>query len=83
MLIFGAYLAHRSGDNNTDQSRIAVYLTYNAAREGDMRDHYYNEKRKLFPPSYEREEGKDYSKFFRKSFSSWHTNIDFVCFINR
>ncbi|CDS05333.1 hypothetical protein LRAMOSA07862 [Lichtheimia ramosa] len=62
VLIFGAYLAHRSGDNNTDQSRIAVYLTYNAAREGDMRDHYYDEKRKLFPPSYEREEGKDYSE---------------------
>ncbi|KAI9491160.1 hypothetical protein BDB00DRAFT_834805 [Zychaea mexicana] len=62
VLIFGAYLAHRSGDNNTSNSRIAVYLTYNAAREGDMRDHYYAEKRKLFPPSYEREEGKDYSE---------------------
>ncbi|KAI7846758.1 hypothetical protein BDC45DRAFT_502856 [Circinella umbellata] len=62
VLIFGAYLAHRSGNNNTNNSRIAVYLTYNAAREGDMRDHYYAEKRKLFPPSYEREEGKDYSE---------------------
>ncbi|KAI7846759.1 hypothetical protein BDC45DRAFT_576714 [Circinella umbellata] len=38
-----------SGNNNTNNSRIAVYLTYNAAREGDMRDHYYAEKRKLFP----------------------------------
>lgn len=62
MLIFGAYLAHRSGNNNADDSRVAVYLTYNAVREGDMRDHYYNEKRELFPPSYEREEGKDYSE---------------------
>ncbi|ORZ00842.1 hypothetical protein BCR43DRAFT_521794 [Syncephalastrum racemosum] len=62
ILIFGAYLAHRSGDNHTDKSRVAVYLTYNAAREGNMRDTYYNDKRKLFPPSYEREEGKDYSE---------------------
>lgn len=64
VLIFGAYLAHRSGDNKTNKSRRAVYLTYNAASEGDFRDHYYEEKRKLFPPSYEREEGKDYSKYY-------------------
>ncbi|CAO3607391.1 unnamed protein product [Cunninghamella echinulata] len=62
VLIFGAYLAHRSGDNKTNQSRVAVYLTYNAAKEGDFRDHYYNEKRKLFPPEYEREIGKDYTE---------------------
>ncbi|KAI8888715.1 PhyH-domain-containing protein [Backusella circina FSU 941] len=62
VLIFGAYLAHRSGDNTTEKSRKAVYLTYNASSEGDLRDHYYDEKRKLFPPSYEREEGKDYSE---------------------
>lgn len=61
-MIFGAYLAHRSGENKTDNSRQAVYLTYNAASEGDLRDHYYTEKRKLFPPSYEREEGQDYSE---------------------
>ncbi|KAL0136294.1 hypothetical protein V8B55DRAFT_1538143 [Mucor lusitanicus] len=40
----------------------SCYLTYNAAREGDFRDEYYEEKRKVFPPSYEREEGKDYSE---------------------
>jgi hypothetical protein len=64
-LIFGAYLAHRSGDNVTEKARKAVYLTYNAASEGDFRDHYYDEKRRLFPPSYEREKGKDYSKFLK------------------
>ncbi|KAI8881295.1 PhyH-domain-containing protein [Backusella circina FSU 941] len=62
VLIFGAYLAHRSGDNVTEKARKAVYLTYNASAEGDFRDHYYAEKRKLFPPSYEREENKDYSE---------------------
>ncbi|KAL0080629.1 hypothetical protein F4703DRAFT_1870338 [Phycomyces blakesleeanus] len=62
VLIFGAYLAHRSGDNTTDKPRVAVYLTYNAAREGDKRDTYYAEKRRLFPPAYEREPGIDYSQ---------------------
>jgi ectoine hydroxylase-related dioxygenase (phytanoyl-CoA dioxygenase family) len=64
VLIFGAYLAHRSGDNNTDKSRVAIYLTYNAAREGDKRDHYYDEKRRLFPPASDREEGKNYGELF-------------------
>ncbi|KAF9999244.1 hypothetical protein BGZ79_007146 [Entomortierella chlamydospora] len=62
LLVFGAYLAHRSGTNKTDSSRKAVYLTYNQATEGDLRDHYYNEKRRLFPPISDREEGKDYSQ---------------------
>ncbi|KAI8339128.1 hypothetical protein BC941DRAFT_422153 [Chlamydoabsidia padenii] len=62
ILIFGAYLAHRSGDNKTDYSRRAVYLTNNAAKEGDFRDRYYEDKRKLFPPAYERVDGQDYSQ---------------------
>ncbi|SAM00916.1 hypothetical protein [Absidia glauca] len=62
VLIFGAYLAHRSGNNNTTQPRRAVYLTYNAAKEGDFRDRYYEDKRRLFPPAYERVEGQDYSE---------------------
>ncbi|CAO3589833.1 unnamed protein product [Absidia cylindrospora] len=62
VLIFGAYLAHRSGDNKTTEPRRAVYLTYNAAKEGDFRDRYYEDKRELFPPAYERVEGKDYSE---------------------
>ncbi|ORX91258.1 PhyH-domain-containing protein [Basidiobolus meristosporus CBS 931.73] len=62
VLIFGAYLPHRSGPNNTEKNRTAVYLTYNAAREGDLRNTYYDEKRRLFPPAYEREQGIDYSQ---------------------
>ncbi|KAK9675067.1 hypothetical protein K7432_016679 [Basidiobolus ranarum] len=61
LLIFGAYLPHKSGPNNTKKNRTAVYLTYNAAREGYLRDTYYDEKRRLFPPANEREPGKDYS----------------------
>ncbi|KAF9210641.1 hypothetical protein BGZ59_009174 [Podila verticillata] len=62
LLVFGAYLAHRSGDNKTSTPRKAVYLTYNQATEGDLRDHYYDEKRRLFPPISDREEGRDYSE---------------------
>ncbi|KAG0351768.1 hypothetical protein BG005_008752 [Podila minutissima] len=62
LLVFGVYLAHRSGPNKTDSPRKAVYLTYNQATEGDLRDHYYGEKRRLFPPISDREEGKDYSE---------------------
>ncbi|EFA82004.1 hypothetical protein PPL_05239 [Heterostelium album PN500] len=61
VLIFGSYIAHRSGSNNTNSSRNAVYLTYNAECDGDKRDLYYDEKRRLFPPASDREEGKDYS----------------------
>jgi len=62
VLIFGSYLPHRSGTNLTDKNRTAYYLTYNKAGHGDMRDKYYEEKRELFPPIYERVEGKDYSE---------------------
>ncbi|KAL1920498.1 uncharacterized protein VTP21DRAFT_875 [Calcarisporiella thermophila] len=62
VLIFGAYLAHRSGDNRTANPRTAVYLTYNQAKEGNLRDHYYEEKRRLFPPASDRVKGKDYSQ---------------------
>jgi 2-aminoethylphosphonate dioxygenase len=37
-------------------------LTYNVASEGDVRKKYYEDKRKNFPPDFERESGKDYSK---------------------
>lgn len=40
-----------------------MYLTYNAAKEGDLRDRYYEDKRRLFPPAYERVEGQDYSEW--------------------
>ncbi|KAK9761359.1 hypothetical protein K7432_013797 [Basidiobolus ranarum] len=62
LLVFGAYLPHKSGPNSTKSNRTAVYLTYNAAREGYLRDTYYDEKRRVFPPANEREAGKDYSQ---------------------
>ena len=62
IVIFGSYLAHRSGPNESSKSRRLIYLTYNSQNEGDKHDMYYEDKRKLFPPKAEREPGKDYSK---------------------
>jgi hypothetical protein len=43
-LWFHSRTPHRSGPNRTDRPRRALYPTYNAAAEGDLRDAYYAEK---------------------------------------
>ena len=40
LLIFGSYLAHRSGANNSNSDRKAIYATYNCKSEGDLHDAY-------------------------------------------
>jgi hypothetical protein len=60
LLCFDSYLPHRSGPNRTPLPRRALYLTYNKAAEGNVRDAYYREKRAVFPPDVEREPGKHY-----------------------
>lgn len=42
---FHSRTPHRSGDNRSARDRRAIYPTYNAAREGDLRDEYYATKR--------------------------------------
>jgi len=44
LLWFDSYTPHRSGPNLTDRPRRALYLTYNAASAGDLRDRYYADK---------------------------------------
>jgi hypothetical protein len=43
-LWFHSLTPHRSGANHSTRDRRALYPTYNAAREGDLRDAYYHEK---------------------------------------
>jgi Phytanoyl-CoA dioxygenase (PhyH) len=43
-LWFDSRTPHRSGPNMTSTARRALYPTYNAAREGDLRDAYYAQK---------------------------------------
>jgi hypothetical protein len=47
-LWFHSRTPHRSGPNRSDQPRRALYPTYNAAREGDLRAAYYDTKRAAF-----------------------------------
>ena len=60
IVIFSSFLPHRSGVNQSLQSRRAVYATYALASEGDHRAEYFRQKRALFPPDAEREAGHDY-----------------------
>ena len=43
-LWFHSRTPHRSGPNRSDRPRRALYPTYNALREGDLRERYYRQK---------------------------------------
>ena len=62
IIVFDAWVPHRSGPNRTDRPRRSYYLTYNPASGGDMRAAYYARKRECFPPEYERQPGVDYAQ---------------------
>lgn len=44
LVFFHCYVPHRSGTNTSQATRRAIYLTYNAASEGDLREQYYTAK---------------------------------------
>ena len=48
-------MLRRSGPNLSTVARRALYPTYNAASEGDMRADYYRRKRAAFDASPDRE----------------------------
>ncbi len=60
IIYFDSYTPHRSAPNLTQQSRRVLYITWNAASDGDNRQRYYNEKRQNYPQDCEREPGKEY-----------------------
>jgi hypothetical protein len=47
-LWFHSRTPHQSGDNLSQRNRRALYPTYNALSEGDLRQEYYEEKMKAF-----------------------------------
>ena len=47
-LWFHSRTPHRSGPNRSDRARRALYPTYNARPEGNLRDAYYDAKRAAF-----------------------------------
>jgi len=60
IVFFDSYVPHRSGPNVSSKPRRVLYATYACAREGDLRDRYYADKRASYPPDCERETGKVY-----------------------
>mmetsp|Transcript_19852 Transcript_19852/g.19861 ORF Transcript_19852/g.19861 Transcript_19852/m.19861 type:complete len:214 (-) Transcript_19852:29-670(-) len=61
LVIFDSYTPHRSDINLSNFCRRNLYLTYNPLSLGSLRDQYYEEKRRSFPPECERDPNKDYS----------------------
>jgi hypothetical protein len=58
---FDCFTPHRSQPNLTDRPRRNLYLTFNRAADGDVRTQYFADKRKSFPPDYERTPGVTYT----------------------
>ncbi len=57
---FDCYVPHQSKPNLTAAPRRNLYLTYNRSGEGDHRERYFADKRKSYPPDFERDPGKEY-----------------------
>ncbi len=60
-MIFGSYLAHRSGPNTSGGDRKAIYATYNRAAEGDLHEDYYKHRKIEWPATHLRNKNKDYA----------------------
>lgn len=68
IVIFDSYVPHFSDINKTSSSRRALFLTYTALDNDnyDIRDRYYKDKRKKFPPECERDDSFVYDDNARK-----------------
>ncbi|KAL4897667.1 hypothetical protein BDV59DRAFT_197943 [Aspergillus ambiguus] len=78
ILFFGSVLAHQSKENATDKSRSSLYATFAMRKDGeDLRQKYYEHRRRIFPPDHEREENRDYSAGFKQyAFAAPFTKTD-------
>lgn len=53
-VVFSAFLPHRSSPDRSRSHRRAVFLSYNASEEGNLRDVYFAYKRRVFRTEVER-----------------------------
>ena len=61
IFFFDDYIPHRSSNNfSKTKSRRSLFITYNDSKYGSKRKKYYEDKRKSYPPNFERKEGKNY-----------------------
>ena len=49
--MFNSFVPHKSDNNNSENSRRIMYLTFNNKSEGDYYENYNKNKRKYFPPN--------------------------------
>ncbi len=47
VLFFSSFIPHRSSPNTSDHPRRVLYVTYNRTSEGDLREAYYSDKRRV------------------------------------
>ena len=59
MILFNDYTPHRSSNNFSNKRRRMLFLTYNKKKEGDFRKKHFKDKRKNFPPNFERKKNKE------------------------
>jgi hypothetical protein len=57
---FDCFTPHQSQPNLTTRPRRNVYLTYNRRRDGDFREQYFADKRRSYPPDFERDPNASY-----------------------
>jgi hypothetical protein len=57
---FDCFTPHQSQPNLTEQPRRNIYLTYNRRSAGDFREQYFADKRKSYPPDFERDPNASY-----------------------
>ena len=55
LVLFDSFVPHRSGLNESTNSRRVCYFTYNLLEDGDYYDAYFKKKREEFPPDFERD----------------------------
>jgi ectoine hydroxylase-related dioxygenase (phytanoyl-CoA dioxygenase family) len=57
---FDCFTPHQSQPNLTERPRRNIYLTYNRRSAGDFRERYFADKRKSYPPDFERDPTASY-----------------------
>ena len=60
VVFFDCFVPHQSEPNLTGEPRRNIYLTFNRQSAGDHREQYFADKRKSYPPDYERDPNKEY-----------------------
>jgi hypothetical protein len=60
VVFFDCFTPHQSKPNLTDRPRRNLYLTFNRASAGDHREQYFADKRRSFPPDFERDPNATY-----------------------